>query len=364
MSNPRMHKIDRLQHGGIMTNYQCNAACRHCLYACSPERSGGYIKPEMADKICRQLSEAGCHSVHIGGGEPFLDIGGLVMVLETARKYGITVEYVETNAFWAADEELAVEYLRAISMIGAGAQATWAGNQVTGPSKARSARPGAQAERPALCISLDPFHAEYVPAALPVKLAEICRNQGFDYFLWQDKYRAMLSRLHAADKVQSRAELERQLSPDYIQETAQAYGLRMGGRALSIEAEYGTPRPVAEILGASSVTQKKPCRNLLSAGHFHVDLYGRYIPPGCTGIVLPLEEAVDGVPCGKYPAFDALVAGGVAALFELATAEGFKPEAAYTSGCALCFHIRRYLSAQAGFTELDAEHYVASLRYC
>ena len=336
-----IHKISHLTHGGIMTNYQCNAACRHCLYACSPERSGGYIQPEMADKICGLLREGGCTSVHIGGGEPFLDIGGLVMLLETCRRCGITVEYIETNAFWAADENLAVKYLRALTA----------------------------AEADTLCISLDPFHAEYVPPALPIKLAEMCRREGFGYFLWQEKYRAVLSRLKAPHKVHTRAELEVRLSYDYVLDTSQTYGLKFGGRAMSIEAEYGTPRPLAEITGASPedspsrAAQKKPCRNLLQSGHFHVDLHGRYIPPGCTGIAIPLEEAVHGVSYGKYRAFDTLVTGGVAALFDLAQGLGFKPEPAYTSSCALCVNIRHWLSGQDGFPELDAEHYGASLTY-
>ena len=324
------HTIERLRHGGIMTNYQCNAACRHCLYACSPERSGGYITSQKAKEICDLLRDGGCASVHIGGGEPFLDIDGLVMLLQTARNAGITVAYVETNAFWVEDESRAAKYLRAIKAAGADT----------------------------LCISLDPFHAEYVPAALPVKLADVCRRVGFGYFLWQDKYRRLLSRLDAPHKAQTRAQLERQLSPDYILETAQSYGLGMGGRALSIEAEYGTPWPLIDII------KKRPCRNLLSSGHFHVDLYGRYVPPGCTGIAIPLAEAMNGVPYGKYPAFDALVEGGVEALLDLAQGLGFMVEADYTSACALCFHVRHWLSGQGSCPELDAEHYAASLEYC
>ena len=341
-SSATHHKIDRLRHGGIMTNYQCNAACRHCLYACAPERSGGYIVPEKAAEICRLLLEGGCRSVHIGGGEPFLNIDGLIMLLETARNSGITVEYVETNAFWAEDESRAVEYLCMLKKTG----------------------------MDTLCISLDPFHAEYVPAALPIKLAELCRREGFGCFLWQDKYRGVLSRLKAPHRAYTRAELERELSANYVLETAQAYGLSMGGRALSIEAEYGVLKPVAEILGyvpgsqGGSAVKKRPCLNLLDSGHFHVDLHGWYIPPGCTGIVFPLEEAVRGVPLGKYPAFDALVTGGVVALFELAVGLGFEAEAAYTSRCALCFHLRCWLSKLEGFVELDGEHYVAALMYC
>ena len=328
-NNKSHHRIARLQHGGIMTNYQCNAACRHCLYACSPKRSGGYIRQEMAEEICAMLREGGCRSVHIGGGEPFLDIDGLIMLLKTARQAGITVEYVETNAFWAEDESRVVKYLHALAEAGADT----------------------------LCISLDPFHAEYVAPALPVKLAEICRREGFGCFLWKENYRTLLSKLQAPHKAQTRADMERQLSPDYILETASNYGLSMGGRAITIEAEYGMPRSIADV-----TAQKRPCRNLLAAGHFHVDLYGRYIPPGCTGIAIPLDEAVRGVPVGKYPAFDALVTGGVDALLHLAEGLGFGPGETCTSACALCFHIRHWLSGNGDFPELDAEHYDAALK--
>ena len=62
-----------LNHGGLMVNYQCNAACRHCLYSCSPARNPGYVNESSAEEICRLLYKGGCRSVHIGGGEPFLD---------------------------------------------------------------------------------------------------------------------------------------------------------------------------------------------------------------------------------------------------------------------------------------------------
>jgi len=301
----------------------------------------------MAKEICSLLRECGCRSVHIGGGEPFLNIEGLVFLLKTAQQSGITVEYIETNAFWAEDESLAKEYLHAIMFAYADMQA---GSY-------------AYAAIPALCISLDPFHAEYVPAALPIKLTEICRDEGFEYFLWQGKYRRLLSQLQTPHKAQTRTELEQQLSPNYVLETAESYGLKIGGRALTIETEYGIPKLLADIKSASSVTRKPHCRNLLSSNHFHVDLHGQYIPPGCTGIVIPLAEAINGVPRGKYPAFDALVTGGVAALLELAYGLGFKPDATYTSSCALCINIRHWLSTQPGFPELDVEHYVASLSH-
>jgi hypothetical protein len=100
----------------------------------------------------------------------------------------------------------------------------------------------------------------------------------------------------------------------------------------------------------------------LNTGHFHVDLEGWFIPPGCTGLRIPLTEAVDGIPPGKYPLFEALYEGGVTALFDLAARRGFVPEKTYPSRCNLCFRIRAFLAGK-GFAELDGNHYDESLKY-
>ena len=95
-----------------------------------------------------------------------------------------------------------------------------------------------------------------------------------------------------------------------------------------------------------------------------------FIPPRCTGIRIPLQEAVEGIPPRKYPAFEALYSDGVRALFELARQEGFTPdEEGYPSACNLCFHIRRFLAGPADgkprkqVPELDPDHYEEALKY-
>ena len=282
-----------------------------------------------AEDVSGLLREGGCRSVHIGGGEPFLDFDGLVELVKTVTNAGIAVEYIETNAFWAKDEHQAERQLRELSQAGADT----------------------------LCISLDPFHAEYVPVKMPLHLARICRRVNFGFFLWQEKYLPVLSRLDD-DKTHNRAELERLISPDYVMKTAQSYGLHLGGRAINIEAEYSALKSV------DSIADSGPCRRLLSSDHFHVDLNGRFIPPGCTGIAIPLEDAVRGVPDGKYPVFDALLSGGALELLRYAKALGFleNPQG-YASGCAMCFHIRRWLCEYDEYKELEPEHYSESLKY-
>ena len=312
-----------------MANYRCTAACRHCLYSCSPNRADGYITKTTAEAVCLLLREAGCISIHIGGGEPFLDFDGLLMLVKTVADAGIKVEYIETNAFWAGDRQQAENRLRGLARLGADT----------------------------LCISIDPFHAEYVPVDLPLSLAEICRGVGFGYFLWQERFYPILSRMDGS-RAHTRSELEKLISPRYIIEAARGYGLQVGGRAISIEAEY------SECLPVDAVVSNRPCSKLLSGDHFHVDLHGRYIPPGCTGIAIPLEYAVRGIPNIEYPVFETLLNGGTAGLMGYAENLGFVADPlGYPSSCTLCFHVRRWLCENSPSPELDYEHYLEAMKY-
>jgi hypothetical protein len=310
-----------------MVNYRCNAACRHCLYACSPSQREGYITEDRISFLCRLLVNGNIGSVHIGGGEPFLDFQGLLTVIRSLAKAGIRLDYIETNAFWARDPCCA-EYLEALK----------------------------KEKVEALCISIDPFHAEYVPWAYPIELARACEKQGMGYFLWKQDFIRTLSRLDANAR-HTRQELESALSPEYVKKTASAYGISLGGRAVNIEEEYSKAQP------AESFLDTEPCKRLLSTGHFHVDMDAYFIPPGCTGRRLPLDELLAGVESSSYPVFEALYIGGIAALFELAGQHGFLPDKdGYVSKCNLCFHIRKYLASR-GFSELDEVYYAEAMKY-
>jgi len=246
---------------------------------------------------------------------------------------GITLEYIETNAFFAAgSSNRAGEYLGRLMAEGVDT----------------------------LCISVDPYHAEYVPYGAPLALAELCGKTGMGFFLWKQEYISALSGL-APDQKHSRREMEKALSRDYIGGTARFYGIAYGGRAINIEREFagcGKLYPAERF-----ALEKSPCTNLLTTGHFHVDMDCHFIPPRCTGIRIPLREAAFGIPGGKYPAFEALYHGGLSALLELALRQGFSPDVGgYTSKCNLCFFIRGFL-CEKGFAELDGEHYLEALKY-
>ena len=323
-----MFKTGILHHGGIMVNYQCNAACRHCLYSCSPQRKPGYIDEETAEEVCRILCEGGCSSVHIGGGEPFINFDGLIVMIQKLKKARIKLEYIETNAFWALDLKRANDILA--RLLGEGVNT--------------------------LCISIDPFHAEFVPYCAPLSLAKLCDKNGMGYFLWKQEFLSVLSRLDP-QKNHSRSEMEKALMKDYVIKTANRYGISYGGRAVNIENEYSILQNVNKLS-----IDNTPCKNLLSTGHFHVDKNSFFIPPRCTGFCIPLSEVIGGIPEGKYPAFEALYHGGVSALYELANKNSFQADSAgYPSKCSLCFYIRKFLS-EMDFAELDKNHYDEALK--
>jgi hypothetical protein len=290
----------------------------------------------MAREVCGLLREGGCGSVHIGGGEPFLNFEGLIGMVRELRRARISLEYVETNAYWAAGSN-ATEKLEILIREGVNS----------------------------LCVSLDPYHAEYVPYEYPLLLAKRCEEAGMGCFLWQERFLPDLKRLDGK-KVHRRAEMEAAIASGYIWNTARAYGIHFGGRAVNIETEYSPFRSVEALLGDASAGD--PCRNLLSSGHFHVDMHGCFIPPGCTGIRLPLAEVIRGIPSGKYPVFEALYSDGVLSLYTLARKQGFTAGAkGYSSRCAFCFHLRRGLAGDGagggGYAELDREYYDEALRY-
>jgi hypothetical protein len=278
------------------------------------------------------LRKGGCQSVHIGGGEPFLDFEGLLMMIRQLNKYGIKLEYIETNAYWAEKPENYKEIHEKLKcLLDEGVNA--------------------------LCISIDPYHAEYIPYSAPLSLAKHCEKTGMDYFLWRGESLSILSRFDP-QKTHSRQDIEKLLSRDYIGKTARQFGVTFGGRAVNIEREFGVHLPAEKFSGQTS-----PCRNLLSTNHFHVDKDAFFIPPGCTGLRIPLSEAAFGIPEGKYPVFEALYNRGVAGLLELALQHGFLPDnTGYPSKCNLCFHLRHFLS-EKDFAELDRNHYDEALKY-
>jgi len=88
-----------------------------------------------------------------------------------------------------------------------------------------------------------------------------------------------------------------------------------------------------------------PCRELAETGHFHLDLFGNYLPGLCAGLSIRREDLGKPLLAEEYPILSHLYSGGIGTLFEyVRKTYNFQPtQSDYRSKCELCYEIRLYL---------------------
>ena len=268
----------------------------------------------MAKDNCKTIRSLGCKSVHIGGGEPLLKPDRLFRVLEIAGETGVAIDYVETNSSWYKDLQSAYTVLENLMVRGV----------LT------------------LLVSMSPFHNEFIPFYKVKGVIAACREVGMGIFPWiRDFYPELDSkndrRTHTIE------EYLESFGQSYLQELPQRYWISNGGRALETFSSFRTQRPLSEIVAESG-----PCTELAAASHFHLDLFGNYIPGLCAGLAIDRDDLGVVLQKDNYPILTALYADGIAGLLKLAQNDyDFKPKhATYGSKCELCYEIRHYLVIQ------------------
>jgi hypothetical protein len=306
--------LDRLHAGGLITNYGCSSACAHCVYRSSPRRERGYISPAQAEANIRAVQRLGCRSLHIGGGEPFLDIAGLQEVLRVARAAHLGIDYIETNASWFRGEDHAVELLRELQRLGCHT----------------------------LLVSIDPFHNAFIPFRRVKGLMSACQQAGTSVFPWRMEFFDEINRFddqctHSLD------EYEAAYGPGYLGTLERRYGVNLGGRALATFSDCHPRQPLERILQEG----RRPCSVLANGSHFHTDLYGDFIPTKCPGLGIALADLGTPLDPGRYPTLSRLYQAGPTALYEQAVAYGFAARPAYAFPCELCDHARTFLATHA-----------------
>jgi len=317
-------RIERLQSGGLITNYYCTSKCGHCLYACSPHWEKLYIDVETAEKNLLKAKELGCGSIHVGGGEPLLDMEGLKTVLGLAQKTGVAVEYVETNSSWFKDPDSSRRTLEELKELGLSA----------------------------LLVSISPFHNAFIPFYKVKGVIEQCGKAGISVFPW---IRDFYSEIDAFDDKATHkiVEYRRKFGKHYLRDMPSRYWIHLGGRALSTFREVFDRKDYRAVLSSSSLG----CRELLDVGHFHLDLWGNYIPGLCSGLSLKRDDLGTVISKQAYPILSTLYASGVHGLFELAVSDyAFAPSpGGYISKCDLCLDIRRYLVVEKKTENLEMQ---------
>lgn len=323
-----MFKLRGLVSGGLIVNYECSSKCKHCAYSSSPSWPREYIKSSMSDSIFSNLRKMGCSSIHIGGGEPLLIPERIFPILESAKNHGISIDYIETNASWFREGDWTLDILRKLKSLGVST----------------------------LLISLDPYHNEYVPFYKVKGLMKACGKVNMGVFPWLMEFWDELDYFDDS-KPHSLEEYERAFGEDYLKSLPQRYGLSLKGRALK------TYKPLMKDVSLESIIEAShPCGLLSGRSHFHVDLYGNYIPQSCPGFSIPLRELREGVARTNYPIIDSLEREGIKGLLSYAKEKyGFEAKESYKNECDLCYDIRNYLSVDLDLNLKDLEpkgHYL------
>lgn len=138
---------------GLLVTYWCNARCAFCYVYSGPDR-GGDMGIEAAIELWRSLDRLAAASgkrmrIHLAGGEPLGDWPRLAGIVRSARDAGLTpLEKIETNAFWATDDNLTRARLELLDALGV--------------------------EK--LVVSTDVFHQEFVPFDRVRRCVEIARK--------------------------------------------------------------------------------------------------------------------------------------------------------------------------------------------
>jgi len=287
------------------------------------------LDSEVVGEYLQIVRSFGCRSVHIGGGEPLLRPDRLKAILQIAGRSGVSIEYVETNSSWFRDLESAKKILLDLRRRGL----------------------------KTLLVSISPFHNEFIPFNKAKGVIEACRKTGINVFPWINDFVKELSALDQ-NTTHTLETFEEKFGKDYLLRILQKYWIHMGGRSLD------TFRFVLKLQTPSQIIEENSsgCSPELSdTSHFHIDLFGNYIPGLCSGLSIAVQDLGRPLSENRYPVITTLFRSGIKGIYKLAQKElAYSPSRnGYINKCDLCTEIRTFFIKNdfGGSSELNPKEF-------
>jgi hypothetical protein len=310
------------------------------MYACAPQWSEGWISKEDLDLILRQLSRTiepspggpdriGLnHGLHISGGEPFLNYDLLCDAVQRASELTIPSIFVETNGFWARDDEQTKAKLLTLKEKG----------------------------MHGIMISVNPFYLEYVPFERTERaVAASVEIFGGDAFVYQLGYYYEFREMGLKGTLTFEEYLQKAGAGSFAS-TAEFFV--MGRAAYKIDLQrFFEPQEAKRFFG-------QPCMpTFLRPWHNHFDNFGNYVPGYCGGLSLGDVRHLDrlmeeGLPREAHPILDRIARNDFESLLSLARDYGYtENRQGYFSKCHVCVDMRKHLARKADFQELAPDEF-------
>jgi hypothetical protein len=335
-------KVPQPISGGLLLSYRCSAACRHCMYACSPRWKADWIARQDIEQLLSLLAGkiqpspwgdraiSLNHGLHFTGGEPFLNFELLLEAVGMAEELRVPSTFVETNCSWCASDDTTREKLELLK----------------------------QAGLKGIMISVNPFYAEYVHFERTERCIRISAEIfGANVVVYQMAYYRRFKQLGIKDKIS----LEDYMALTKGERLTDQVELFLMGRATRQLREFYPAYPARTFF-------HQPCRpSFLRNWHNHFDNYGNVMPGYCGGISLghwrDLDTLVqEGIDLDERPVLRFLIAEDMQGLLDFAEDFGYQASReGYLSKCDLCLDLRRYLVSHADFAELSPKEFYAHL---
>ena len=339
-------KIPEPMSGGLILSYTCNAECRHCMYACSPNWKDEWISKQDLKKVLEGLADkiepspygpdtvSLNHGLHFTGGEPFLNYELLCEAVKMAKDLGIPSTFVETNCFWCTSDEQTKEKLQYLKELG-----------LSG-----------------ILISVNPFYLEYVPFERTERAIRISQELfKHNLMIYQLEYYRRFKELGIKDRIFFKNYLEIEKREDFAR-NAEFFIMGRAPYKLEDHLKGVYPKYPARYFF------EEPCRPpLLRSWHNHFDNYGNFVPGYCGGISLgdcrDLNNLLqEGINDEENPVLAFLIDNDFKGLFDFAKEHSYQNlHDGYFSKCHLCIDIRKNLIEKHEFKELRPKQFYLNL---